>query len=97
MGGGYTSTLTYGGFMFNKTLRIKFNINATSPVLGNIWIGREVVMNHKQALKFIELGYAEEIVEKRGITKPVEIIEEKVVVKRSNARRSKVTSADNAE
>jgi hypothetical protein len=83
--------------MFVKNVQIRFIQEFTSPVLGNVWLDRIAYMPKKTAQKYIEAGLAEEIIEKRGITKPVEIIEEKVVVKRSNARRSKVTPADNAE
>lgn len=44
-------------------MRVKFKRNFTSPVLGNVWIGREVVVTSEQARKFIALGYAEAVQE----------------------------------
>jgi hypothetical protein len=48
----------------NKTT-VRFTSSFTSPSLGNVWEGREVTLSHKQARRFVELGYAVDLSAKK--------------------------------
>lgn len=41
--------------------KVRFIRAFTSPQYGNVWIGREVIVSHKQAVRFIEEKLAEEV------------------------------------
>ena len=44
----------------NRKVKIRLiRDDFSSPVLGNVWIGREVTLNIATANRFVELGYAE--------------------------------------
>lgn len=44
----------------NRKVRIRIiRDDFSSPVLGNVWIGREVTLNIATAQRFVDLGYAE--------------------------------------
>lgn len=55
--------------MFSESKkRIRFVAGGFStPVLGNVWEGREAVLPKKTAQRFIELGHADEIDEKGNV------------------------------
>ena len=39
--------------------KIRFTNNFSSPVYGNVWIGRELGVKPKEAEKYINMGWAE--------------------------------------
>jgi len=44
--------------------RIRFTQAHTNDTFGNVWVGREVITSHRQAVRLIGLKLAEEVREK---------------------------------
>lgn len=52
-------------FLGDIMTHIKFTKNFSSPVYGHVYIGKEVMINPIQAIKYINSGLAEEIQAKK--------------------------------
>lgn len=72
--------------------KIRFTNNFSSPVYGNVWIGRELGVKPKEAEKYINMGWAE-YVETVNVTtikdEEVQVIEKAVNDGDSKPKRSK--------
>ena len=45
--------------------KITFNRNFTSPVFGNVWIGRTIEVKPKDAEKYVNMGWADMVMERK--------------------------------
>lgn len=69
--------------MLRNEKKIRFVRAFVSPVFGNVWMGREVTIQQKQAMRFVELGLAEEVKAENG--------------RRGNSSGSKASPSGDAE
>ena len=84
---------------FGKEVKIKFLNEFTSPVLGNIYIGKIIKVKPSVAQKWIALGHAEIVEQKISVPEPEK---ERPFVRRGRQSKAvveqeEVADADNAE
>ena len=54
--------------------KITFNRNFTSPVFGNVWIGRTIEVKPKDAEKYVNMGWADMVMDRDWETKSPPIL-----------------------